>query len=806
MDKYICIHGHFYQPPRENPWLEEVELQDSAYPYHDWNERINAECYAPNSASRILNPDNLIIDIVNNYAKINFNFGPTLLSWMERRQPEVYHSILEADRISAKRYSGHGSAMAQIYNHMIMPLANKRDKTTQTLWSIKDFTRRFGRFPEGMWLPETAVDLETLEVIADLGIRYTVLSPHQIRSIKKISEENWHDVKEGEIDPTMAYLCRLPSGKAIHIFVYDGPISREAAFGDLLNNGELLATRLLDAFREERARPQIVHLATDGETFGHHHPHADMALAYALYSIESKNMVRLTNYGEYLAKNPPTHMIEIAENSSWSCSHGIERWRSNCGCNIGTFPGGKQPWRAPLREGMDWLRDRVAVIYEEAAAGYLRDPWRARDEYIEVISNRSRTEVERFFKRHKVKSLNKDEMSRMLKLLEMQRNAMLMFTSCGWFFDDISGIETVQIMQYACRVIQLAEEVQNSSLEPEFLDFLRDAPSLLQENGAAVYEKFVKPSRVDLLRVGAHHAISSLFESNSDFSKIYCYTVHNKEYELLKSGKLKLAIGTSRITSDVTWDEEMVGFAVLDLGDHNLNGGICPFPGGELFSAARGDIEGAFDRGDVPEVIRFLHQHFGSYSYSVSSLFKDEQRKILNQILKLSYEGISAAYGQIHENHYTLMNFFKSLQIFLPKPLLLATEYVINAALQETLQQEEVDLVRLETLIKEAKRWPVETDNLEIGFLVSSRIETVLKKFSSHQEDTSLLDFIDKLLKILTPLQIDLNLWKSQNLYFSFGKGFSAKMDKRAREGDNQAKRWMKSFRQLGRILGVRML
>ncbi|MFI5303352.1 MAG: DUF3536 domain-containing protein [Nitrospiria bacterium] len=805
MDKYICIHGHFYQPPRENPWLEEVELQDSAYPYHDWNERITAECYAPNSASRILNPDNLIIDIVNNYSKINFNFGPTLLSWMERHQPETYLSILEADRVSAKRYSGHGSAMAQIYNHMIMPLANKRDKITQTLWSIKDFTRRFGRFPEGIWLPETAIDLETLEVISELGLRYTVLSPHQIQSVKKLSEETWHKVKEGEIDPTMAYLCRLPSGKTIHIFIYDGPISREVAFGDLLNNGELLATKLLGALREERERPQIVHIATDGETFGHHHRHADMALSYCLYLLESKNNVKLTNYGEYLAKNPTTHMVNIVENSSWSCMHGIERWRSNCGCNIGTYPGGKQAWRAPLREGLDWLRDRVSVIFEESAAGYLRDPWRARDDYIEVVSNRSKTEIERFFKRHMIKTLNNAEMSKMLKLLEMQRNAMLMFTSCGWFFDDISGIESVQILQYACRVIQLAEEIQPVPLEPELLDFLRDAPSLLQENGAVVYERYVKPSNIDLPRVGAHYAISSLFESQPGSSKIYCYNVNNMDYERVTSGKLKLAIGTCRITSDVTWEEETIGFAVLDLGDHSLTSGICLFPGLEVFIAIGGDIKAAFNKGDVPEVIRLLHIHFGSYLYSISSLFKDEQRKILNRIMKLSYDGISAAYGQIHEDHYTLMNFFKSLQISLPKPLKLATEYVINADLQEILQKDELDLVRLETLVKEAKRWPVEVDNLEVGYLVSVRIEAILKRFSMHPEDTNLLDYVSNLLNVLAPLQIDLNLWKSQNIYFSIGKGFGSKMDKRAREGDIQASQWIKSFGQLKSILRIGM-
>ncbi|MBI1821218.1 MAG: DUF3536 domain-containing protein [Nitrospirae bacterium] len=804
-NRYICIHGHFYQPPRENPWLEEVELQDSAYPYHDWNERITAECYAPNTASRILGSEGKIIDIVNNYARINFNFGPTLLSWLERHQPEVYQAILEADKISIKRFSGHGSAMAQVYNHMIMPLAGKRDKTTQVLWGIRDFARRFGRHPEGLWLPETAVDLETLEILADSGIRFTVLAPHQVRRVKKISGEKWQEVEGGRFDPTMAYLCPLPSGKAIHIFVYDGPISRDVAFGGLLSNGEAFARRLLGAFHEDRDWPQLVHIATDGETYGHHHRYGDMALSTCLDSIESEKMTELTNYGEYLEKHPPTHMIEIGEKTSWSCVHGIERWRDNCGCNSGMQPEWTQTWRKPLREAMDWLRDRASAIYEESAAGYLRDPWRARDEYIEVISNRSRTHVEQFLRRHEAKPLSQNERSRMLKLLEMQRHAMLMYTSCGWFFDDISGIETVQVMQYAARVIQLAEETQGASLEPEYMRILQEAPGNRHEDGAVVYENFVKPAQVNLLRAGAHHAMMSLFDSCPDCVKIYCYTIYNEGHERLTTGKLKLVIGKSRVASDITWDESLLSFAVLHLGDHNIKGGACPFQGEEIFSTLQEEIRPAFEKGDVPEVIRLLDKHFGEHSFSVSDLFKDEQRQVLKQILKLTYKEIAAAYGQIHENHYTLMNFFQSLQIPIPKPLLLATDFVINANLQDTLQQKEIDLVRLEKLIREVKRWSVRLDTATIGFLASAQIEALLKRSSLHPEDVALMASVKNILEILTPLQIELNLWKSQNLYFSIGKSFYTKMDEQTKEGNRHAKQWTDTFLQLGQYLHIKV-
>ena len=338
MERYICIHGHFYQPPRENPWLETVEVQDSAYPYHDWNERITAECYAPNTAVRIVDGQNRIVRIVNNFARISFNFGPTLLAWLERADPDVYAAILAADRESRFRFSGHGSALAQVYNHMILPLANRRDRTTQVAWGLRDFQRRFGRFPEGIWLPETAVDLATLDVLAEQGLLFTILAPHQARRIRSLSgrARTWRDLIDGTIDPSMAYLVRLPSGRTLSVFFYDGPISRSVAFDGLLRYGEDLAHRLASAFVSTRTWPQLVHIATDGETYGHHHRYGDMALAYALDYIESHQLARLTNYGEYLEKHPPLYEVEIVENTSWSCIHGIERWRSDCGCNCGS--------------------------------------------------------------------------------------------------------------------------------------------------------------------------------------------------------------------------------------------------------------------------------------------------------------------------------------------------------------------------------------------------------------------------------------------------------------------------------------
>ncbi|HEV2846570.1 MAG TPA: DUF3536 domain-containing protein, partial [Thermoanaerobaculia bacterium] len=460
MQRYLCIHGHFYQPPRENPWLEAVEVQDSAYPYHDWNERVTAECYAPNAASRILDGERRIERIVNNYSRISFNFGPTLLTWLEQKEPEVYRSILEADALSQGRFSGHGSAIAQGYNHIIHPLANRRDKKTQILWGLADFERRLGRKAEGMWLPETAVDLESLELMAEAGVRFTILEPHQARRVRPKAAKGkceWQDVGGGRIDTTIPYEAVLPSGQRIAIFFYNGGISRAVAFEGLLVSGERFADRLLSGVPQDPDRDRLVHIATDGETYGHHHRYGEMALSYALHHIESNGLARLTNYGEFLEAHPPDHEVEIVENTAWSCAHGVGRWREDCGCHTGGGPGWNQAWRAPLRRALDWLRDELSPLYEKAASELFPDPWAARDAYIDVILDRSKASV---------------HSGRALQLLELQRHLMLMYTSCGWFFNDLAGIETVQILQYAGRAVQLAERLFETPVEEGFLRLL----------------------------------------------------------------------------------------------------------------------------------------------------------------------------------------------------------------------------------------------------------------------------------------------------------------------------------------------
>jgi alpha-amylase/alpha-mannosidase (GH57 family) len=806
MERYICIHGHFYQPPRENPWLEAIELQDSAYPYHDWNERITAECYATNSLSRILDKEERITELVNNYAKISFNFGPTLLSWLEAKAPDVYAAILAADRESRKNFSGHGSAVAQPYNHMILPLANRRDRITQILWGIRDFKQRFRREPEGMWLPETAVDLETLEILAEHGIRFTILAPHQAGRIRRIGGRAWRDISGGRIDPTMAYEQRLRSGRKIALFFYDGPISRGVAFEGLLSGGEHLANRLLGAFSEDRHWPQLVHIATDGESYGHHHRFGDMALAYALHYIEANQLARLTNYGEYLEKHPPTHQVDIIEKSSWSCFHGIDRWWSDCGCNSGSHPDWNQEWRTTLRNTLDWLRDSLALPFEDEARKFLKDPWEARNDYIHVVLDRRRKNVEAFLDRHTVRKLTSEEKTTVLKLLELQRHAMLMYTSCGWFFDELSGIETVQVIQFAGRCVQLAQELFGDSVEDQFVERLALANSNLpdQGNGQNIYENFVRPAMVDWERVGAHYAVSCLFDNYPEQLKIYCFTSEREDYQVFSAGLAKMAVGRVKLTSDITWETAVLSFGVLHMGDHNVNGGVRMFLGDEAYRDLIQESVEPFQRADFAEVIRLMDRRFGESNYSVRSLFRDEQRKILDVILASTLREAEMLYRQIYEHRAPMMRFLTSLHIPLPKAFQAAAEFVLNGYLRRALEDDEIDTEQVKALLETAKFEGVPLDYATLEFSYRHNLEKMVVRFAADPTET-MLRRLNAAATLLQHVPFRTDLWKIQNAYYGLVKSLYPNMREKKGRGDPSAEAWVQGFEALGEKLAVKV-
>lgn len=806
MEKLICIHGHFYQPPRENPWIETIELQDSAFPYHDWNERISAECYEPNCYARILDGEGRITEIINNYSKISFNFGPTLLAWMEDRQPEVYGAILQADQESMKNYSGHGSAMAQVYNHAIMPLLNRRDKCTQVIWGIRDFEERFHRYPEGMWLAETAVDLETLDILAEHGIKFTVLAPRQAHRLRPLGGGDWEDMTGERIDPTRVYEQKLPSGRTISLFFYDGPISRGVAFEGVLSRGENLAGRLLSAFNDHRPWPQLVNIATDGETFGHHHKLGEMALSYALHYIESNNLARLTNYGEFLEQHPPTHEVDIYENSSWSCVHGVERWRANCGCNSGMHNGWNQEWRAPLKEGLDWLRDSLVPPFERDMKPMLKDPWKARNDYIEVIHDRSPERVARFLEKHASHPLSDAELIHVLKALELQRHALLMYTSCGWFFDEISGIETVQVIQYAARAIQLAKQIWKEDFEPRFLQTLERAKSNIpaHHNGCWIYEHFVKPATINLPKVGAHYAVSSLFESYPDRARIFCFTVEKEDYQVSQTGREQLVIGRARIVSEITWESADLSFGVLNLGDHNINGGVRYFQSDEAYEAMVREGNEVFTRSDLPEVIRFLDRNFESSTYSLRSLFKDEQRKIMHEILKAHLERAEVSYHQIYEQNEPLMRFLANLGMPQPEAFQKAAQFALTSSLRQAFEEDELDLDHVRILLEEAEAGNVTLEFERLEFSVRAGLERLALRFRDNPADLEILAKLERTVEVVRAMPFEVNLRKTQNIYYVMLQEVCPKfLNLFSSEESELARAWLERFRSLGEKLGV---
>ena len=805
MERYVCIHGHFYQPPRENAWLEQIEIQDSAYPYHDWNERIAAECYSPNAQSRILDHEGYITRIVNNYSRMSFNVGPTLLSWMEKSAPATYEAILRADRSSMERFSGHGSAIAQAYNHMIMPLANRRDKVTQVRWGIADFQHRFGRAPEGMWLPETAVDIETLDILAEHNIAFTILAPRQAARVRPAGATDWADVGGEKVNPTMPYTQKLPSGRSISIFFYDGPIAKAVAFEGILSSGEGFAGRLICAFRDIES-PQLVNIAVDGETFGHHHRFGDMGLAYALHHIESNDLARITNYGEYLADHPPTHEVEIVENSSWSCAHGIERWRSDCGCNTGAGKGWNQEWRGPLRDALDWLRDTTASAYEDEARRFVLDPWQTRDDYIRAVFDRSDDNVTAFLQEHTTMELRDEERLSLLKLLELERQAMLMYTSCGWFFDEISGIETVQVMQYAGRVAQLAQELFGDSIETEFLERLSQAKSNIIEHGDGrrIYERFVRPAMVDLSSIAAHFAVSSVFESYAEDIKLFCYPIVVQDFHLQEMGRARLALGRISLRSEITTESRLFTFGVLYFGEHNLNAGVRDYRDEESYTAMVGELKSVFDSADFAEVVRCLDRHFGSSTYSLKSLYRDEQRKVMGYILEGTLSEIEQVFRQLYEHHYPPMRFLTEMGNPLPKAFKDAAEFILNTDLRRALDADEIDVPRIKSLVATAHTWGSELDSEGHGYLLQKTLTCMMRGVFDNPDDEALLERLSVAVRMADSLPFPLDLGQVQTLYYRMLPTARAERKAQAEAGDEAAKAWLERFDVLGELLKVR--
>lgn len=809
-NKYVCIHGHFYQPPRENAWIEAVERQESAHPFHDWNTRINFECYAPNAAARILDEDGWIVKIRNNYNRISFNFGPTLLSWLEENDPDAYDLLLKADEKSASRFGGHGSAVAQVHSHLIMPLANYRDKVTQVFWGIHDFEKRFKRYPEGIWLAETAVDTETLEVLASHGIQYTILAPRQAKAVRRMSaaspasgskaeEPAWQPVTAETLDTRHPYWCLLPSGRRIALYFYHGGIAQEVAFNGLLNSGKALAKRITGILDNSDV-PQLAHVATDGESYGHHHRYGEMALADGLNFIEDNQLATLTNYGQFLELFPPDWEVQIHEKSSWSCVHGVERWRSDCGCNSG-HAGWHQRWRKPLRNTLDWLRDELAPLFEREGNRFLRDPWAARNEYIEVMLDRSEEAVNAFLKKHARRELSQLEQVAVLRMMEIQRFAILMYTSCGWFFDEISGIETNQILQYALRAMDYALDVFGVDLHPEFSRRLAEAPSNVLANGAVSFHQNVVPTRVTLERVATHFAVVSLFESDPEGLNLFNYTASVDFFEKIEAGTPKFAAGRLRIRSRLSHAEKTFCYAVLYLGQQHVIGNISGTMNRSTFEEMFARTSKSFRAANLGEVMGTLQEYFGPEKFSLSSLFSDEKIEIIQAITEHSLDFAESTFRNVFNDNYQLMSALEDSKMPMPATWNNIATYVLNVDLANFFHDPEMgDLRALRRIVADLKRWNVKLNDAELlNHAIGRRVFQEIERIDLDESSVPRVNWIAEILKIVAEMGLEPRIWRSQNIFYLVTKGY--------RKGQwvfvNKA--WEAAFEQLAALLKVRL-
>ena len=697
-DAFVAIHGHFYQPPRENPWLDIIETEESAYPFHDWNERIASECYRPNAHARIVDSKGKILEIVNNYSSISFNFGPTLLPWLERRFPSVYQKILEADREGIKQF-GHGNALAQVYDHIIMPLANERDKETEVLWGIADFEKRFHRRPDAMWLPETAVDYPTLRILVRYGMSYLILSPFQALRVRPFGGKRWVDVSQGRIDTAQPYRCYIKdaSGKkvsdqSIDIFFYDGTISKEVAFGDLLKDGNAFCERFEQAYQPLKKRPQLIHIATDGETYGHHKKFGDMALAYALKGGFSSRGFEVINYGAFLKRFPPVDEVEIdegpkGEGTSWSCAHGVGRWKEDCGCSTGGRAGWNQKWRKPLRDALDLLRDELSLIFEEEGEKVFKDVWEARNGYIDVILDRSSENLDRFFDRCALEGLHGEGRIKGLKLLEMERHALQMYTSCGWFFADLSGLETIIVLQHAARAMELAQEMTNKEVERAFLDRLSEASSNLSEmgDGRQVYQRLVKPRSVTLDKVVNHYAISSVFSNGEKERKVFSYRVERVYEERMEKDNSWLVLGQLRVTSDTIPEPKEFFF------------GLSPSTKDIFRTWISEDREIDFDRlkekslqslgGSEDEMAKTLTSLLGDHVLTIRDTFKEERQAIFQKLIEEELKEHCQSYADLFDKTKEVIEALAREGLEIPYEIRVAAEVTLNSRLLQEVRE-----------------------------------------------------------------------------------------------------------------------
>lgn len=688
----FIIHGHFYQPPRENPWTADVDREISAAPYHDWNERIHLECYRSNAYARIVDDRKRVVRIVNNYAHLSFNFGPTLLHWMERHHPITYGRILEADQVGLQR-RGYGNALAQSYNHTILPLDRPQDRKTQIRWGLADFRRRFGRPADGMWLPEAAINAEVVDALIEEGVGFIVLSPYQASAFRPLGDPDWVQIERGSIDPTRSYLIRhrIHADRKLDVVFYDGPKSKAIAFERALHTSQHFVDNLVN----HAPNRGLVSVATDGETYGHHSVFGDRTLAHAFEMEGPQRSVEFTNFAAWLADHPPQHEVQLwageqGRGSSWSCVHGVGRWIRDCGCKTGGHPDWNQRWRTPLRAALDDLRERASHVFEDTGGDLFVDPWSARDAYVEVMEE-GPVAFERWSAHHRRRPWSIDETVQARTLLEMQRNSLLMYTSCGWFFHDISGIETIQILRYAGRCMDLMSELGVAPPERTFMDRLGEAQSNDPEagTGADIYRRHVPKSRVTPERAVGHLAISSLLDDPIAGGSLGGQTYEANAFRKTSSPPLTLCTGRVRTGSDSTGREARFGFAALHFGGIDFYAAVRPETAEDGFEQRSERLHDILDGASLAVILRETYDSFGPQEYRLEHLLPGGAEILAQKVFGTLLDRFFEAYAQLYRDHGRTLEMLQAAGFELPQELRAAAEFTLQHRFEEEIRRQE---------------------------------------------------------------------------------------------------------------------